>query len=245
MEQWYNCPRCNQDLMYGTNPCPRCKCSLAWSQQGPVLYLPPIGEPQQQTGQSPVEASQQQTPTQTIPQVSTPTKTNGCVIAVIVIVGIVLGLYGISQITQIFSPKKAEPTPSSSSQAASASSESEYRSKIVENSKMIVMGLESVSEMLKTPKIGDKDWTTLLAARLGVLKYYAVEGRKIEAPVSMAAMQNEYSQALDHCINCVDLIARALDTNNVDYMNQATDEMSQMEEHMSTATSMIEEFNSR
>jgi hypothetical protein len=192
-----------------------------------------------------VETLQQQTPTQTVPQASTPTKTNGCVIAVIVIVGIVLGLYGISQITQIFSPKKAEPTPSLSSQAASAPSESAYRSKIVENSKMISMGLGSVSEMLKAPKIGDKDWTTLLVARLAVLKSFAMDGKKIEAPTSMQAIQNEYTQALDHCINAVNLIVRSLDTYNTDYMNQANDETNQMGEHMSTAISMIEEFNSR
>lgn len=49
MQEWYKCPKCNQDIIFGTNPCPNCKSSLAWSQQGPVLYLPPIGIPQQQT----------------------------------------------------------------------------------------------------------------------------------------------------------------------------------------------------
>ncbi len=47
MQQWYKCPMCSQEILYGVNPCPYCKCSLAWSQQGPVLYLPPTGDPQQ------------------------------------------------------------------------------------------------------------------------------------------------------------------------------------------------------
>ena len=47
MQQWYQCPRCGKDILYGTNPCPYCKCSLAWSQQGPILYIPPPGAPQQ------------------------------------------------------------------------------------------------------------------------------------------------------------------------------------------------------
>jgi len=45
MQQWYKCPQCSQDILYGTNPCPHCNCSLAWSQQGPVVYVPPIGVP--------------------------------------------------------------------------------------------------------------------------------------------------------------------------------------------------------
>ena len=52
MQQWYKCPQCGADLIYGTNPCPKCKASLAWSQQGPVLYIPPIDIPQQQEIQS-------------------------------------------------------------------------------------------------------------------------------------------------------------------------------------------------
>ncbi|MGA9047776.1 MAG: hypothetical protein WB588_02175 [Dehalococcoidia bacterium] len=48
MEQWYKCPKCNQDILYGANPCPHCKSFLAWSQQGPVVYTPPINVPQQQ-----------------------------------------------------------------------------------------------------------------------------------------------------------------------------------------------------
>lgn len=48
MQQWYNCPRCRRVVKYGINPCPNCKCSLDWSQKGPILYKPPIGAPQQQ-----------------------------------------------------------------------------------------------------------------------------------------------------------------------------------------------------
>jgi hypothetical protein len=44
MDQWYKCPQCNQELLYRTNPCPTCKSSLAWSQQGAVVYTPPINE---------------------------------------------------------------------------------------------------------------------------------------------------------------------------------------------------------
>ena len=47
MQGWYKCPKCGQDILYGTDPCPYCKCSLAWSQQGPIPYIPPIEEPQQ------------------------------------------------------------------------------------------------------------------------------------------------------------------------------------------------------
>jgi hypothetical protein len=54
MQEWYKCPECGKDLLYGANPCTFCKCSLAWSQQGPVLYLPPIGAPQQQLAKSPL-----------------------------------------------------------------------------------------------------------------------------------------------------------------------------------------------
>lgn len=46
MQQWHKCPECGKDILYGTNPCPYCKCSLAWSQQGPILYLPPAAQPE-------------------------------------------------------------------------------------------------------------------------------------------------------------------------------------------------------
>lgn len=46
MEQWYQCPRCGKDVLYGANPCPYCKCPLTWSRQGPVQYLPPAAQPE-------------------------------------------------------------------------------------------------------------------------------------------------------------------------------------------------------
>lgn len=58
MEQWYKCPQCAQDVLYGTNPCPYCKGLLAWSQQGPILYTPPA-DAQQQVTQPPLEVPQQ------------------------------------------------------------------------------------------------------------------------------------------------------------------------------------------
>ena len=60
MEQWYKCPKCGADLLYGTDPCPSCKCSLVWSQQGPKLYML-----QQQQVIQPVVSSHQST---TIPK---------------------------------------------------------------------------------------------------------------------------------------------------------------------------------
>jgi hypothetical protein len=55
MQQWHQCPQCSKDILYRVNPCPYCKCSLAWSQQGPVQYLPPAAqsEPAQQPQQTP------------------------------------------------------------------------------------------------------------------------------------------------------------------------------------------------
>jgi hypothetical protein len=47
MQQWHKCPECGKDMIYGTNPCPYCKCFLAWSHRGPVLYIPPPEVPQQ------------------------------------------------------------------------------------------------------------------------------------------------------------------------------------------------------
>jgi hypothetical protein len=59
MPQGYNCPGCSRVIVYGSNPCPRCNCALAWSQLGPVLYIPPTDASQQQVGNTPVEAPQQ------------------------------------------------------------------------------------------------------------------------------------------------------------------------------------------
>lgn len=29
-DRWYKCCRCKHDLLYGTSPCPNCKCELGW-----------------------------------------------------------------------------------------------------------------------------------------------------------------------------------------------------------------------
>ena len=42
MEEQYKCPKCNQAILHGINPCPHCKSPLAWSGRGPIIYLPPI-----------------------------------------------------------------------------------------------------------------------------------------------------------------------------------------------------------
>jgi hypothetical protein len=52
MQQWYKCPNCNQDILYGTSPCPSCRCFLAWSQQGPTVYVPPIEASRHMVAQS-------------------------------------------------------------------------------------------------------------------------------------------------------------------------------------------------
>lgn len=37
--QWYDCPKCSKEILYGTNPCPNCKCTLSWSHQGATSRL--------------------------------------------------------------------------------------------------------------------------------------------------------------------------------------------------------------
>jgi len=53
MDRWYECPQCNENILYGTNPCPFCKYSLAWSQQGPIEYIEPSDVTQQRKANTP------------------------------------------------------------------------------------------------------------------------------------------------------------------------------------------------
>ncbi len=78
MQQWYKCPECGKDILYGINPCPYCKCSLAWSQQGPILYIPPFDAPQKQVVQS--AASLQSAKKKTNPLVIILAIIGGCVL---------------------------------------------------------------------------------------------------------------------------------------------------------------------
>jgi hypothetical protein len=55
MDQRYNCSKCGKDIQSGANPCPHCMCSVAWTQDGPILYLPPDGAPH-----APSSSNQQQ-----------------------------------------------------------------------------------------------------------------------------------------------------------------------------------------
>jgi len=50
MQQWYKCPKCGKDILYGTTTCSYCKSSLAWSESIP--YTPRIEAPQQQVTQA-------------------------------------------------------------------------------------------------------------------------------------------------------------------------------------------------
>lgn len=93
MQQWYKCPKCGQDIQYVTNPCPYCKWTLDWRQQQPIPYMPPSEAPQQQAGQSPVYAQQQQVVQPAANLQSTKKTTNPLVIVLAVIGGIVL-LFG-------------------------------------------------------------------------------------------------------------------------------------------------------
>lgn len=60
MQQWYKCPKCGKDILYGTTTCSYCKSSLAWSESIP--YTPRIEAPQQQVTQPSANP-----PTQKIP----------------------------------------------------------------------------------------------------------------------------------------------------------------------------------
>jgi uncharacterized membrane protein YhaH (DUF805 family) len=39
MEQWYHCPECDQDLLYGAYSCPLCKCLLDWKEGKPLAHI--------------------------------------------------------------------------------------------------------------------------------------------------------------------------------------------------------------
>jgi micrococcal nuclease len=122
MEQWYKCPRCGKDVLYGTNPCPYCRCPLAWSRQGPVQYLPPAAQPE------PVQQPQQ-TPQHQQQHKAEPPKTKLTlahkIAAAIVLLG--LGVFGTCAICICTTPTEApppattptEPTPSTTEQTPS------------------------------------------------------------------------------------------------------------------------------
>lgn len=102
MEQWYKCPQCNENILYGTNPCPKCKSSLAWSQQGPIRYIPPIAASQQQVVQP---AASPQSPKKT---------TNPLVIILAIVGGGVLLLFVTCSIcmgTFMAKPSNTAPVP--------------------------------------------------------------------------------------------------------------------------------------
>jgi hypothetical protein len=78
MQQWFKCAGCGKDILYGTNPCPYCKSPLAWSQQGSIVYIPPIGESQQQA--VPSATNSQSANNKTNPLVTILAIIGGCVL---------------------------------------------------------------------------------------------------------------------------------------------------------------------
>ena len=58
-EEWFKCPECGKDMLYGTDPCPYCKCRLGWTQKGPTYQPPPAPHPEP-AYRSPMEAPIQQ-----------------------------------------------------------------------------------------------------------------------------------------------------------------------------------------
>jgi hypothetical protein len=107
MQQWYKCSQCSQDVLYGTNPCPYCGCSLAWSQQGPILYRAPVGAFQQQAGQPPLAEWQRQV-VQPIASIQSTKKTaKSLVISLATVGGGLLLLFGIYTIYANLSTPKS------------------------------------------------------------------------------------------------------------------------------------------
>jgi len=122
MQQWFKCPKCGKDVLYGANPCPYCNCALAWSQQGPIQYIPPPQAPQQ-----PVQTPQYQQPQQSAqtPQYQQQAgysqgepkkKTSAWLIGCLSVIGFVILVGGIIYFSNIGSKGTPSPNPPSTQQ---------------------------------------------------------------------------------------------------------------------------------
>lgn len=111
MEQWYKCPKCNQGLLYGTAPCYHCKCSLTWSQQGPILDIPPNNEVQRQIVQPSLEVPQLQLVQSDVNLQTAEKTTNPLTVILAIVGGGLLLIFGTCSICMGLSVSKPSTTP--------------------------------------------------------------------------------------------------------------------------------------
>lgn len=262
MQQWYNCPRCRRVVKYGINTCPNCKCSLAWSQEGPIPYIPAI-DTSQQAGQSPAP-QQQAVQTASIPS---PKKTKKPLVIILSIIGGCVLLFStfaicMSKPSTQYSPSASTSTPtytppSTDNTTASAyassstdlpsgriftSAEIEYADRLANINAQLGETTSTMSPLIKNPKLYDEYWRVTLAGQLAAIHVLYQRFSVITPPQSMLPIHNEYLQAMQHYDVSVDLITEGIDKLDDTLLGQASTEWSKGNDCLHEAQKLLENF---
>jgi hypothetical protein len=235
MQQWYQCPRCGAQVAFGARFCGNCQTPLNWpTQQPPPQYQPP---PQQQYQQPPQYQQQPQQPGGYQQQPEPPKKKSKLGIISLAIVLFALAAVG-SCVVCTMSPSSVTTPTEESTQL----SEYSYLTTIGDHSRRMSDALYSVGELCNNPDIFDESWRIKMGARLGLMQVYIEEAREINPPDSMVTIHNKYLEGLDHYYKSTELVDKGIKSLDVNYIDQAIDEMNLGRENINEATELLRSY---
>jgi hypothetical protein len=207
---------------------------LAWSQQGPVLYVPPI-----ETSPKPMQQPQ----TQQIEEEPVETRSKGKKVGLIVI-GVLsvlfIGTCGIC--VNSISKSSTSSVSSATTNTASTAQESTYLTNLSANAHNVNDAMQSITEMCLNPKLGNAEWEVITGARIGALQLFINQGRAITAPPRMMNIQNKYIEALDHFYTMTEYLDQGIKKVDSNLINRATVEMNLGNTCMDEATELVKNF---
>lgn len=218
MPQGYNCPGCSRVIVYGSNPCPRCNCALAWSQQGPVVYHPPS-----------VSLQEAQPPTDLQPkpinQVAISNKLRAENTKILKMIALVIGgLLILLALTYVIFPNQS-PNSVSNSPPDTATEQGKYITKLSVNCNDMDGYLMPVLLALAKPDTTSSSWRLTCSLRTAMLGMAIDEGKLINAPASLIEIENAHRQALVHFEKGVDLVQKGLKDYDNSLIYQGTAEI--------------------
>lgn len=215
MQQWYNCPRCQQYIQYGAPQCHNCGCPMTW------------GPPQQV----------QSVPQEPEKKVSKSSKTG------LIVLGILIVLFvGTCSICLNSGSKSSSTSTTQTSVTNGSSALQSYLTELLPLNTSVGNKMTALGSYLQNPKLTDATWVNNLKSQLYSIRSDINEIRAISPPPAMSTIHSKYVSGMNRIYKSTDLILSGLDTMNPDYLNQAVDEMNYGSSDITEAGTMLQQY---
>ena len=133
----------------------------------------------------------------------------------------------------------ASPAPTT----ALTASETSYMATVSDQSSRLSTAFTKLGELLTNSDFTSFDWKLSAASEITTIEGIYNEALALQPPSSMANIQNQYIQGVEHYNNAMILLTRGIDNLDSSLITQATTELYAGIEHINTATTLIEGFS--